>query len=108
MGGGLAVGQRWTSADLALLPDDGHRYEIVDGELFVAKQPHLEHQYCCGRIFTALDAWSRDTGRGRAVIAPGVLFGDLDNVVPDVAWISTERLAGLLDPAGHPFCLCMC
>jgi len=24
---------RWTTADLELLPDNGNRYEIVDGEL---------------------------------------------------------------------------
>jgi len=29
----------WTSRDLELLPEDGSRYEIVDGELYVAKQP---------------------------------------------------------------------
>ena len=33
---------RWISQDLDLLPDDGKRYEIVDGELYVSKQPLLE------------------------------------------------------------------
>ena len=27
--------RRWTRADLARLPDDGNRYEVLDGELFV-------------------------------------------------------------------------
>ena len=27
---------RWTSADLEVLPDDGKRYEIIDGELYVS------------------------------------------------------------------------
>lgn len=31
---------RWTTADLELLPDNGNRYEIVDGELFVTGAPH--------------------------------------------------------------------
>ena len=35
---------RWTSADLELLPDDGKRYEIIDGELYVSKQPNWYHQ----------------------------------------------------------------
>ena len=26
---------RWTTSDLELLPDNGDRYEIIDGELFV-------------------------------------------------------------------------
>jgi hypothetical protein len=28
---------RWTSADLEVLPDDGKRYEIIDGELYVSR-----------------------------------------------------------------------
>ncbi len=35
---------RWTSADLEALPDDGKRYEIIDGELFMSKQPSWHHR----------------------------------------------------------------
>jgi len=35
---------RWTSADLELLPEDGKRYEIIDGDLFVTRAPHSKHQ----------------------------------------------------------------
>jgi hypothetical protein len=38
---------RWTSADLKLFPDDGKRYEIIDGELFVTRAPHWKHQKAC-------------------------------------------------------------
>ena len=31
---------RWKSADLDLLPDNGNRYEIIDGELIVTRAPH--------------------------------------------------------------------
>lgn len=92
---------RWTSADLVLLPDDGSVYEIIDGELFVLKSPHIEHQNVCLSIGAALKAWSDETGAGTATISPGVIFGDYDNVVPDVAWIAAERLAVLVDDAGH-------
>jgi Uma2 family endonuclease len=91
----------FTSADLALLPDDGTRYEIIDGELFMSKQPHWHHQTTCGNIYQELRMWSQTTGLGAASLAPGVLFSDTDNVVPDVVWASTERLAILLDEAGH-------
>ncbi len=53
---------RWTSADLAGFPDDGKRYEIIDGELYVSKQPHWHHQYVCGRLFRFLDEWSEQHG----------------------------------------------
>lgn len=35
---------RFTSADLELFPDDGKRYEIIHGELYVSPQPSWEHQ----------------------------------------------------------------
>ena len=48
---------RWTSTDLDALPDDGKRYEIIDGELFVSKQPHFYHQHVCGKIYGSLENW---------------------------------------------------
>ncbi len=50
---------RWTVADLELLPDNGNRYEIVDGELFVTRAPHWGHQRVCSNICTELNFWSR-------------------------------------------------
>jgi Uma2 family endonuclease len=92
---------RWTTADLELLPDNGNRYEIVDGELFVTKAPHWGHQKATGRIYSALDNWSVSTGLGQAAFNPGIIFSDADNVIPDVVWASNERLDVLLDEAGH-------
>ena len=92
---------RWTTADLELLPDNGNRYEIIDGELFVTRAPHWKHQQTFGRIYAAVDAWSQSTGLGEATISPGIIFSDADNVIPDVVWASKERLAVLLDEAGH-------
>lgn len=92
---------RFTTADLELLPDNGDRYEIIDGELFMTRAPHWGHQEVCGNIYLELKIWSRSTGLGRAAINPGLIFTDADNVIPDVAWASNERLAILLDEAGH-------
>jgi len=92
---------RWTSADLALLPEDGKRYEIIDGELFVTRAPHWQHQKVCGRLFTVLDMWSISCGLGYAVIGAGVIFGDNDDVIPDVVWVSKARYNSLIDQAGH-------
>lgn len=90
----------WTSQDLELLPDDGKRYEIVDGELYVSKQPHWEHQFVSGQIFALLQAWSTQTQMGMANLAPGLIFGDDEDVVPDVVWISYQRLMTALQPDG--------
>jgi Uma2 family endonuclease len=97
-----ATGQvRWKTSDLELLPDNGNRYEIIDGELLVTRAPHWNHQQTCVRVGAALEAWSQSTGRGRTAIAPGLIFTEADNVIPDVVWASHARLAILLDEAGH-------
>lgn len=91
---------RWTSQDLETMPDDGKRYEVVDGELYVSKQPHWNHQHLCLRLGGLLDAWSLTTGAGEANGAPGLIFTEDDDVAPDIIWISYERLATALHEDG--------
>ncbi len=91
---------RWNSRDLEAMPEDGKRYEIVDGELYVSKQPHWQHQFVCGRVFALLDAWSRQTKAGMANLAPGLIFGEEDDVAPDVVWISRARMTTALQEDG--------
>jgi len=95
----MTTSLRWTSADLEVLPDDGKRYEIIDGELHVSKQPHWHDQFVCGQIFYLLHEWNQRTGTGVANLAPGLIFADED-VAPDVIWISNERLTTALQPDG--------
>jgi Uma2 family endonuclease len=91
----------WTSADLELMPDNGNRYEIINGELIVTRAPHNKHQDTCGNFHYVLKAWSIKTGIGYAVIGAGVIFGDNDEVIPDVIWMSREKYAALIDDTGH-------
>ncbi|MEH1870325.1 Uma2 family endonuclease [Nostoc sp.] len=98
----LTAGIRWTIHDIELFAEnEGTRYEIVDGELFVSRASHFKHQQTCGRIFGQLNIWSESTGLGEAAINPGVLFSESDNVIPDVVWGTKETLAITLDEAGH-------
>ncbi|NJP11507.1 MAG: Uma2 family endonuclease [Leptolyngbyaceae cyanobacterium RU_5_1] len=92
---------RWITADLELLPDSSNRYEIIDGDLLVTKAPHWKHQKAIVKICGVLDDWSEKTGFGEVVQAPGIIFSDADNVIPDVVWISNERLTTSLDESGH-------
>ena len=43
----------------------------------------------------------KQTGLGQASFAPGIIYSDSDNVIPDVVWVSRERLSQLLDEAGY-------
>jgi Uma2 family endonuclease len=93
---------RWTTSDIELLAaDEWKRYEIVDGELFVTRAPHWQHQKTAGNIYIELQLWSRSNGLGEAICTPGIIFTEADNVIPDVVWIGKERLAVLLDGEGH-------
>ncbi len=94
---------RFTTADLELLPDNGDRYEVIDGELFVTRSPHWNHNKAASRLCNALDSWALSAeGFGEAVTTPGVVF-DLENAVePDAVWVADKvRLPELLDSAGH-------
>ena len=97
-----ATSVRWTIQDLEVLPqNEWTTYEIIDGELFVTRPPHRRHQQVGGRIYAALEAWSRQSSQGEAIFAPGVVLSDADNVIPDVVWVSTGKLAVIEDEAGH-------
>jgi Uma2 family endonuclease len=93
---------RWTTADLDLLAaDEWKRYEIIDGELFVTRAPHLRHQSVILNICAELRDWSNETQLGEAFPTPGIIFSDADNVIPDAIWISVERMERFIDEAGH-------
>ncbi len=92
---------RWTTANLERLPDNGNRYQIIAGDLLVSRAPHRRHQKVADRICATLNQWSEKTGIGEATTATDVIFTEADNVIPDVVWISYEKLASAEDDQGH-------
>ncbi len=94
---------KWTTRDLDVMPDqDGwKRLEIIDGELYVTRAPHINHQGAGGNIHFELEAWSRKTKLGKPFQTPGVIFTPTDAVIPDVVWVSQARLNNCIDDAGH-------
>src|SRR5438067_9867610 len=77
----------WTVDMLAALPDDGQRYEVIDGELFVTPAPSEMHQVVGGHFHTLLKAYLRGSSVGRPMISPSdVRKGDRtrNRVQPDV------------------------
>ncbi len=90
----------WTSRDLELLPDDGNRYEVIDGELYVAEQPDWQHQLVCSQLGLLLGVWNEQSQAGFIAQGPGIAFADNTSVVPDVIWISQERLKTVLHRDG--------
>jgi Uma2 family endonuclease len=55
----LAHGRPFTVDDLEAMPDDGNRYELIDGTLIVSPAPGLNHQTVVGNIFVALQDFTK-------------------------------------------------
>lgn len=96
------VNNLWTNEDLELFPNtEGINYEIIAGELLVSRSPHRFHQQIIVKIATQLELWSQKSGLGETIISPGIIFSDTDSVIPDLIWVSKERLAVIEDEQGH-------
>jgi Uma2 family endonuclease len=79
----LPFGRALTRDDLVDLPDDGHRYELIDGTLLVTPSPGHHHQRAVARLLRLLeDACPRDF---EVVIAPfAIVFSDDTELQPDL------------------------
>jgi Uma2 family endonuclease len=62
--------QDWTAERVRNLPDDGRRYEVVDGELFVTPAPNVLHQRTLGNLWRALDPYVRAHLRAEVLTSP--------------------------------------
>ncbi len=84
--------KRWTYAEYASLPDDGKRYEVIAGELFVSSSPRPQHQRASMRLSHALEGFTQQHGLGDMYAAPtDVLLSDDDYLVPDLVFVRAER-----------------
>jgi Uma2 family endonuclease len=81
-----------TVADLESLPDDGNRYEIVDGDLFVSTSPSFLHQRILTRLLYAILNYLQQNPVGHIVPGVGVIFDDHNAVIPDLVYVSEARM----------------
>ncbi len=82
-----------TYDDLLMTPDDGNRYEIIDGELLVAPSPDPEHQGYSVELTLLIGAHIRQHRLGRFFHAPlDVRLSPHDIVQPDLIFIRSDRL----------------
>lgn len=75
----------WRFDQLADLPDDGRRYEVVDGLLVVSPPPSPRHQFVAAALLRQLDR--QNPGGWHVLYELGLRMGD-DGRVPDVAVVS--------------------
>ena len=75
----------WTVEMVRALPDDGNRYEVIDGELFVTPAPSWCHQRAVLQLALLLAPYVRDHAIGDVYVAPAdVMFGPRNMVEPDL------------------------
>lgn len=91
MGMGAFAEEKWTAERIKALPDDGNRYEVVDGELYVSPAPRLLHQWLLMRLAGQLLDYVLANGIGIVVPAPAdIEFADDTLVQPDISVIPAE------------------
>jgi Uma2 family endonuclease len=74
----------WTVAQRDRLPDDGNRYEVVGGELFVTPAPSLRHALIVRELWALLSPYVREHGLGIEFGShTDVIGGEKDVVMPD-------------------------
>lgn len=78
-------------------PDDGNRYEVIEGELYVSNAPRLPHQAALGNLHIALGIYLKKHPVGRAVLGLGIVSDDLNGVIPDLLFVSTDRMSRILE-----------
>jgi Uma2 family endonuclease len=83
---------RLTNADLECMPDDGNRYELVEGELYVSSAPGFIHQTILLNIAAAFLEYLREHPIGRVAPGVGVIFDDYNGVIPDLVFATHERM----------------
>ncbi|MFN8668057.1 MAG: Uma2 family endonuclease [Gemmatimonadaceae bacterium] len=75
----------WTAAMVAALPDDGTRYELLDGELVIVPSPSWNHQRLALAIRDLLAPYLRAHALGESIVAPAdVEFSPRRLLIPDV------------------------
>lgn len=81
-----------TYEDYCALPNDGRRYEILEGELFVTPSPSRAHQRVSANLFVILRAHVDERNLGELFYAPfDVILEKTSVVVPDLLFVSRAR-----------------
>lgn len=92
----------WTRADWEKLPNDGSRYEIIEGALFVTTAPSFFHQWIIRRFDQQIGVPAEQRGLAYVALAPiGVFMPGCDPVQPDFVLVLKENADIIHDKRIH-------
>jgi Uma2 family endonuclease len=93
-----AVQPRLTYPELRMMPDDGKRYELIDGQVFVAPSASEKHQRILMNLLASIHVHAKAHGLGKVYAAPfDVVFGEKTALQPDILFVSSAR-RGIIGP----------
>lgn len=84
----------WTYDDYLRLPEDGNRYEVIRGVLYVTPAPNLKHQFSIYEFSFLLGSFVREGGLGRILTAPldvNLPSGIATPVQPDIVFFRSAN-----------------
>jgi Uma2 family endonuclease len=91
----------WTAVDLEELPEDGCRYEVLEGELLVTPAPAYLHRAVTGHLVGVLAEYCRAHTVG-VVVVPGVVRWRSNELQPDIAVARLPRQENARDVGDSP------
>ncbi len=81
-----------TYDDYAAIPNDGKRYEIIEGDIFISPAPRTKHQKVIGNLFGMLYVYLQNHPIGEFYLSPIDVILSYTNVVqPDLLFLSAKK-----------------
>jgi Uma2 family endonuclease len=98
----MAVGSgvRFRADDIWDAPEDGNRYEVIDGDLFVSPPPLEPHQRASIKLSVLVGGYVFTHRIGMVYAAPiGLVLDEENGLEPDLIYVSNARL-GIITERG--------
>lgn len=94
----------FTNDDVLKMPrDEFSRYELIGGEIILSSAPGFIHQLLATRIVVEFSKYLERNPVGEILTTPGLIFSEYDGVIPDLVFITHEKIAEILDQKDEKF-----
>lgn len=89
---------KFTYEDYLLLPEDGNRHELLDGEHVMTPSPNTRHQRISGNVYLALRNFLNHHSLGEVFDAPyDVVMSEFDVCEPDLVFVAKDQASIITD-----------
>jgi Uma2 family endonuclease len=85
----------YTAAEFEQLPDDGNRYDLIDGKLHRIPEFDAEHAEICDFLYQQITAFDPEQKLGRLFRATGILIDNNNVRVPDLTFVTAQNLPSI-------------